>query len=61
MAIKATTIMIVSLVLALAGCEKGPGTTTPDDAAGEGEARESDAPEEAFPDDEDAEGEDQPY
>lgn len=60
MAMKATTT-IALFMLALAGCEKGSGTTTPDDAAGEGEARESDAAEEAFPDDEEVEGEDQPY
>lgn len=55
-------IALALLLPALAGCEKGSGpTTTPEDGAAEGEVRESDAPEEVFPDDEDVEDEDQPY
>ncbi len=47
------------LLLALAGCEKGSGSTNPDEATPAGE--DGDAPEDAFPDDEDAESGDEPY
>ena len=64
----AKTLTSMLLVLALAGCQKGSDTTTPDDATatptpdGSTAPDESDEqmPDEQMPDDEDA-GEDEPY
>ena len=59
----AKTITSMLLVLALAGCQKGSDTTTPDDATATPTPDGSTAPDESdeqMPDDEDA-GEDEPY